>query len=457
MPGKESQKPNVILMMGDSLRADHVGCYGLTTGPSRTPHFDNLAARSVLFLNAFSAGPYTAFAMPALFTGRYPCRLKMMEETLPFWRLHGATVEGTRTIAEVLQAEGYHTAAFHCNALLSRYFGFQKGFDVFYDDLLLGSPSLPKQLRRMAVHGYRLLRSAPHLSAKGLNEKVLAWLDHAQEPFFLLLQYMDTHGPYLQRKVLKYISPGERAWRVCNSEPERVTSRQHVRLVQNYRSQVSYLDSQWGQLWQELEARGLFDRSFLIVSADHGEEFRDHGGYSHHCKLYDEMIHVPMLIHSRQAPPRRVSDLIESFRLGPTILELAGIDPSELGGLDATSFLPLLRGEEYSPKHFTYSEAGPTPHDHVCVRTKEWKLIWKQAGAIKELYQLRPDPREQVNVAAEYPQVVEELESRVLAHFASPSRSAAGSVRNDQPSDGVGPSKAEQILVEERLRDLGYI
>jgi arylsulfatase A-like enzyme len=456
MARRFSPRPNVILMTADSLRADHVGCYGAHEAkPSLTPHFDKLAARSALLLNAFSPGPYTAFVMPPLFTGRYPCRLKTMQKTLPLWGLHGTTVEGNVTLTEILQAAGYHTAGFHSNPLISRLSKFQKGFDVFFDDLWLGSSRLPHAVRRVTAQAYRFFRSQPCMSAAGLNERVKAWLERAPEPFFLFIHYMDTHGPYLQRKFLKAISPSERAWRRCSTAPEKITRRQHDRLVRNYRRQVAYLDEQWGNLWQLFENRELFDRSLLIVSADHGEEFREHNGYSHTYKLYDELIRVPMLVHSPETAPGRIEELTGSIQIAPTILEFAGIQPCKAADFDSESFLSLLRGESYGSKQFILSEAGPVPHDHLCVRTKEWKLVWKRAGTVKELYHLVRDPAEKINVASKEPRVVEQLESHIRAHLSSPSVSAVS--QSSEPSVAAESSEVDQMIVEERLRDLGYI
>lgn len=487
---------NVILITADSLRSDHVG-FCTADASTRTPYLDEFASCSTVFTHAFAPGPYTAYSLPALFTGRQPCGLRPMRKTLPLWGLHGTTVEGTVTITELLRDAGYWTSAFHSNPLISRLSGFQKGFEVFYDDLWLGSSRLPANVRRAVAQAYRLFRTQPNMSARGLNQKAAAFLKTATVPFFLFIHYMDTHGPYLRRKILKGLSRSEQAWRLCGTKPADVTPRQHKILTRNYRRQVSYLDQELGALLRVLKSSGVLDRALLIISADHGEEFREHGGYSHTCKLYDELVHVPLIVRlPGQAMPRTIEQITETIQIAPTILDFAGISYEHFG-FDAQSFLPLLRGEPILTKGFAYSEAGPGPHDCVSVRTEKWKLILKRpassngasrpaadrmtglrsesgilseplAGYTAELYNLERDPREQCNLAAQLPNTVSDLKRHIEAHFSGADRNAAhmyvspedGNRTTSLASDAAPAadlSEAEQSLVEERLRDLGYL
>ncbi|MEE8201848.1 MAG: sulfatase [Candidatus Acidoferrales bacterium] len=450
-----SRKPNVVLVTVDSLRADHVGCSVGDAQPSLTPNLDALAAESRVFTQAFAQGPYTTFSLPSLFTGRYPCRLKPMGRALRWEQAAGVVVEGTPTLPERLRAAGYHTAGFHSNPLVSRLFGFDRGFDAFYDDVMFSERSLPSRLKLWAARLQRLFRVDPYLSARGLNTRVLAWLERAREPFFLWVHYMDTHGPYLARKVLKYVSKGERVWRKSVAAPERVTPREREFLRANYRRQIVRLDAELGRLWEVFDRKGLFDRSLVVVTADHGDEFYEHGGYSHSHKLYDELLHVPLLVRLPDGVPGRVEVLTELIQIAPTVLEMAGVEVSGSNGFDAASFLPVLRGAAEAGKPFVLAEAGVSAHDSLAVRTAEWKLIWHGGGKQKELYRLASDPGERENRVSDSPAVVERLETILREHLEG--RPAAASLAEFPGEETRQPSEEEERLVVERLRDLGYL
>lgn len=450
-----ARKLNVVLITVDSLRADHVGCYGPDRQPSLTPNLDAFAARSVVMTQAFAQGPYTTFSLPSLFTGRYPCRLKPMGWALRWQQPAGVLVDGVPTLTERLREAGYHTAGFHSNPLVSRLFGFHKGFDVFYDDVLLSNSTLPSKVRFWTARLHRVFRVDPYSPARALNARVLAWLAGARQPFFLWIHYMDTHGPYLSRKVLKYVSRGERLWRKSTVLPAQITPRQRELLRQNYHRQITSLDTELGRLWQAFDREELFDRSLVMVSADHGDEFFEHGGYSHSHKLYDELLHVPLLVRFPGAVPEHVEELTELIQIPPTVLDCVGLARPELDGFDAGSFLPVLHAGARAEKSFILSEAGVPPHERLCIRTKEWKLIWEKGGQRKELYQLSADPHEQVDVAAKHPEIVAALDRELAAHCAAAGREASREA--GQGAEGVSASEAEERLVVERLRDLGYL
>src|SRR2546425_10551128 len=156
---------NIILLTADSLRVDRLGCYAPTPKPSLTPNLDNLARRGILFTDVYAQGPYTASSLPSIFTGKYPCRLRPMTRAIRWERPTGVLVEGTPTFVEMLRAGGYRTAAFHSNPLVSRLFGFDKGFDVFYDDVLASSRSLPSKVKLNAARLQRIFRVDPYLGA----------------------------------------------------------------------------------------------------------------------------------------------------------------------------------------------------------------------------------------------------------------------------------------------------
>ncbi len=442
---------NIILLTADSLRVDRLGCYAPSPKPSLTPNLDNLARRGILFTDVYAQGPYTAFSLPSIFTGKYPCRLRPMTRAIRWEQPTGVLVEGTPTFVEMLRAGGYHTAAFHSNPLVSRLFGFDKGFDVFYDDVLASSRSLPSKVKLNAARLQRIFRVDPYLGARALNAKVLRWLQTAPQPFFLWVHYMDTHGPYLARKVLKYVSRGERLWQKSKNSPTYITPAERAELLHNYHNQIEALDAELGQLWQAFADQGLFDSSLIIFSADHGEEFFEHGGYSHTPKLYDELLHVPMIVSLPGAAPAVVSELAALIQIAPTIVDYAGLSDVD-AAFDVGSLLPLLCGQFHRSPEFVLAEAGAEAHANVCVRTKQWKLIFRDKGAVTELYDLSRDPLEKLNLAEEHPHRVRELAAHLAAHR---NGSCGGSAA--EMAAGLEMTPAEEQLVAERLRDLGYL
>lgn len=449
---------NVVLITVDSLRADHVGCCAEDDDRSLTPNLDAFARQGAVFTRAFAQGPFTSFSVPSLFTARYPCHLPPMK-----WAMHwgggehqaGRLVESVPTLPEMLRAAGYHTAAFHSNPLLSRLWGFQKGFDVFFDDVFLSDTTLPAKMKLWVARLQRIFRTDPCMNARNLHARVRAWVEEAPEPFFLWVHYMDVHGPYLSRKVLKYVSPGERLWRKSWVEPAAVTPDERETLRSRYRRQIAYLDAELGRFWELLDLRRLLDRTLLVITADHGDEFFEHGGYSHRHKLYDELLHVPLTVRLPGERPARLSELTELIQVVPSVLDAVGVMPPSADGFDAASFLPTLRRHAEPRKAFALSEVGVDPHDNLCIRTTAWKLIWKQSGKEKELYKFPEDLGEQSNVAAEHPEVVAQLERELLAHCRGPEGSPKGNGGKD--AEEVQMSETEEQLVLDRLRDLGYI
>ncbi len=291
-------RPNLILLTIDSLSADHAIA-------DRMPVLHRFARRCVSFSQAFSQGPFTAFSMPSLFTGRYPCRLAPMARGLSSANLEhqaGRVVRGTPTLAACLRDSGYHTAGFHSNPLLSRLFGFDQGFDYFYDDVFHVKSSWSQNIQLNISRAQRIWRTDPYLSARNLHKRVLAWLTTAPEPFFLWIHYMDAHGPYLARKVLRNVSRDERLWRRSLHHPERINASERERLHGNYCRQIQALDLEMNVLFQALDSR--LERSVVAITADHGEEFGEHGGYTHHQKLFDELTHVPLWLAAPGLTPR---------------------------------------------------------------------------------------------------------------------------------------------------------
>ncbi|WP_311173070.1 sulfatase [Halobellus ordinarius] len=291
---------NVILLSADALRADHLSCYGYSRETS--PILDELADESLRFANAYSASSHTREAVPALLTGRYP-------DVAVDSGYHLAS----ETIAETLSAAGYATAGFHSNPFVSRAYGFDRGFDHFDDDLHLGQ----HKLIALAQRALDKVRNRHYARAEEINERSLSWVDSLAdgESFFLWNHYMDTHGPYEPpgEYATLYSAAGlsgrdaQSLYQRAIDDPESITDEERQLLVDLYDGEIRYNDAKIGAFLDALRERELLSESLVIVTADHGDAFGEHGYYEHPRYLHEELTHVPLLVR----PPGGESGVVE--------------------------------------------------------------------------------------------------------------------------------------------------
>jgi len=430
------ERPNVVLLTVDSLRADCVEA-GLT------PSLARFAGEAVVFASAFSQGPYTNMSMPSLFTGRYPSQLVPLEVQ----GIYGVSVRGAPTLATLLAAAGYHTLGFHSNPFLSRVFGFDSGFAEFYDDLLLDGARVPARWKLLLNRAHRLGRATPYLPAAALNRVVMAGLERAREPFFLWVHYMDPHGPYAAARGWGPLGKlrAERLWRKATRRPEEVSGQERDELWTGYRRRIASLDEHLGALFAEFSRRGLWEKSLVALTADHGDEFGEHGGYTHTHKLYDELVHVPLVVRAPGAVPHRVEEVVELAQVVPTVLEEAGVPPPD--GLAGDSLGLRRAGAGAAAGGASLSEAELIPNYIGCLRENNWKFIGEERSGREELYELGADPSERRNVIAAHPQVADRLREKWFERR----RGGVHAARAQKLS------AADEALVEARLRDLGYL
>ncbi len=385
-----------MLVTIDTLRADHLGCYGAE--PSATPTLDALAARGARFENAISPAPLTLPSHATLLTGLDPPRHGV--------RANGAYRLGPSfpTLAERLGGEGLATAAFVSAFVLERRFGTARGFD-HYDD------ALGVQLDDIGV------ASRP---AGATVDAALAWLEDAPERFFLWLHLYDPHAPY--------------------EPPEPHGTRQ---LGQPYLGEIAYADAELGRLLAALEARFDDGGTLVVVTSDHGESLGEHGEPTHAFGVYDATQRVPLLLAGPKVPAGRVVEpVVRLADVTPTVLELFGLPP--LAEQSGASLLPLLAGDAEPAPRVAWVETLATQLDMgwsplLGVRTARHKYV---RAPRPELYDLAGDPNETRNLAAEQPERVAELDALVEAR-------AAG--QRTTPNQSVDGETAE------RLRALGYL
>ncbi len=339
--GFDPAHQDVVLVVVDTLRADHLGVYGYERATS--PRLDAFARRAAVFDTAWSAAPWTLPSVMSIMTSRYPSAHRVENDGL---RL----ADDVPTVAETLQRAGYATGGFVSHVYVSSLYGFGRGFEVF-DDFGLSQP------------GYRL-EAGMEPPADRVTDAALAWLrGQGRRPVFLLVHYFDPHWPYAPPEAYRalfpdaYHGPLDASYDAISKflDPLAPIPEDYRRfLIDRYDGEVRFVDDQLGRLLDGLAASGRAPRSWVLVTADHGEEFKDHGSMGHGRRLYEETIHVPLIIGraagqgSGGAGGSRVATPVSGIDLFPTIAALAGA--AAPAGLQGTSLAPLLgRGGNAPP------------------------------------------------------------------------------------------------------------
>lgn len=457
-------RPNVLLYLVDTLRADRLGCYGYPRPTS--PRLDALAAESILFENALASSSWTRSSVASLLTGRTPAGHGVFERDQ-------ALAAQAETLAEVLGRAGYATAALMTNPNLGRPFGFAQGFETF---TYLEEPAPSRAL---------------HPAASAVHQAALAWLDGRSDPrpFFLYLHTMEPHAPYTpSAAAARELAPGLREHPL--DEAARAALRTaHQRsggkpggevfelgsmtwlkglhrgviapdpsMVEDlsalYDAELRDADRQLGELLDELQSRGHETDTLVVFVSDHGEEFHDHGGWEHGRTLYQEQLRVPWILRFPDPDlPRglRLKNPVGLVDLLPTLADFLGL--SLPAGVSGISLMPLIRDQraEPEPTREIYTHLDLDGRKAESLIFGAWKLLCDPKSEGCRLFDLAADPHERVDVAAEHPQVVADLRARLGRARRPPHPLAAA------PPD-VDPEQLEHWrALREQLRALGYV
>lgn len=383
---------NVVLIGIDTLRADHLSCYGYPRPTS--PRIDGFASESVLFTTAVSQSPWTLPAFASMFTGVLPSSHRAGEGTLP----HVSRLDPARdTITTMLKRAGYRTGSFVSNGYVGKDVGMKEGFDDG-DVSMLGL---------------------------GATRKAIAWLRaHAAERFFLFLHIVDPHQPYAPppEDAAPFIDPsypGPLGMKVAGWADPNWTDADRRRVVDLYDGEVRFTDGLVGQVLDALASLGLTERTIIVITADHGEELLDHSMLGHGHSLYEELLRVPLVIRFPGGQPRaRVEHQVRTMDLYPTLLD--ALDMPVPPGLDGVSLMPVARGEPPNPEtERAFAEYLDIGAELKALRQGDRKLILDPAAGSVQLFDLRADPHEQEDISAREPERVAELriplEHRLLA------------------------------------------
>ncbi len=363
-------KPNVILVMVDTLRADHLSCYGAEI---KTPNLCRLATEGTLY-QGYSHASWTKPATASLLTSTLPSTHRAMSKP-------SSLSQDLTLISEAMKAGGYTTGGIVSNVNLAESFGFAQGYDDYYylaPDYIAGAQEssskliiyqLVRQVALGVLGGDKIYFNDYYQDSQVVNEVAFDWLDaRGDERFFLFLHYMDPHDPYFEHPY-----NGVGIARVSLPEPK---PEQAERLAALYRGEVEYLDEQFGELLAKLEKMGLYDDTLIALTADHGEEFHEHGGFWHGLTLYDEQIHVPLLIKwsRHDAAPAAGADagIARSIDVAPTLLGAAGIPvPESMQGIDLRTPFSARREKDRQ----VFAEEDHEGNVLWSLRTQDEKLI----------------------------------------------------------------------------------
>lgn len=400
--------PNIVLIIADTLRADAVAA---TTSANAAGGLRALANDGVTFPFAYAQSSWTRPSVATILTGLYPSQHGAIHKT-------SALPDGVTTLAEALRTRGYWTAGFVTNINVAPIFNFQQGFDEY----TYLAPSFyfwaTDSATRLAIYkGLRLVRERLlrnriyvanyYQDARVVDDAVAAWLgERPPSPYFLLVHYMDPHDPFF---TIPYDGTG--VARVIDANPP-AARRDEIRGL--YDENVAYFDEFLEQLLRQLKARGDYDNTLIALVADHGEEFQDHGGWWHGTTLFEEQLHVPLLVKRPREPRPGSSDPRQAGTLDllPTILAAADTPPPrDVRGHDL--FGPL------APPGPLFAEQALEGNALTSLRMGRWKLITANPDNPRglpevALYDLAADPEELRNLAAEAPDRVEELRTEMV-------------------------------------------
>ncbi len=384
--------PNVLFIVVDTLRADHLPAYGYARGS--TPNLDRFTQDSVRFDWAFANASWTRPSFASILTGRYAASHNAMSKP-------AALPDAVITLPEALRDGGYETAGFVTNFNVGPHYNFQQGFDHYTflePEFILGADDaaaklLLHQFVRRAM-GTTVRPGEAYRDAATVNRHLVSWLDTAPRntPFFLFVGYMDPHDPYFAHPY-----DGQSYARAGHEHPDLDEA---PRLRELYDGEITYWDEQFGRLMDELRRRGMYDDTMIIVTADHGEEFGEHGGFWHGTTLYDEQLHVPLFVKlpRNERAGTHVSHWVQSIDLMPSVLRQVGLPiPAGVQGGSIDTGTTRVYAEE--------SHEGNLLESVRELRDlEELKLITANADnprglAPVEVYRTADDPREQENVA----------------------------------------------------------
>jgi arylsulfatase A-like enzyme len=457
------KKPNVIMIVMDCARAANFSCYGYQK--ETTPNLDRFCRLGNLFRNAFTPAIWTIPSHASIFTGTYPSKHGALN-------LNRFLDDRYTTMSELLSRNGYETVAFSNNGFVSlKDFGLSRGFS------LIDGFNYPRnKIHKAIVKAVKVIKRIDDIGAFATNRFARKWISNRSnpdKPFFLFLNYMEMHAPYLhvsrkylnmhvgsaERKIIKNINQDRQKYLTRTLQ---MTEDEFEVLRSVYNAQLSYLDAMISSLLTFLKSKGLWDNTLIIVTADHGDLIGEHNLMHHSYAVYDELIKIPLIVKLPGIHDNgMVYDyLVSSIDILPTMIDLLGIeDERATAQIQGSNIFvnadPMERSYVFAecerPKN-EFAETFPdfdfSVYDRqlLAIRSKKYKYIWASDGR-HELFDLENDPSERWNIVDTMPVLAAEMKTRLFEWYDSYEKSPNG----DMNREPMVNSK-----IKKHLQALGY-
>ena len=453
---RRADRPNVVLISIDTLRPDRLGCYGHERPTS--PNIDALARRGVLFERAYSPSSWTLPGHMSIFTSLYPSFHKLDHNS----RLGTVRLDDSeRTLTELLKGAGFRTASFVTHPFLAAEWGFGRGFDLYVRKVSRAEENAGRALQWIEWHLFHERRG---LEPAG---------------FFLFLHFIDPHEtysappPFLNRFTGDYrgkLQPNYHLVTIFHDKPFPSEADFRYALAL-YDGEINYVDSQIGRIREALKDAGWLDATVIVLTSDHGEEFKEHDSMGHKSTLYEEQLRVPLIISypPRYATGRTIPERASLLDIHPTLMALLGEDaPGAVQGLDLGPIMASAQGagdeaaklREVLSTRPLFGELGPLgfrwelTYYRKSIQSNRYKLILNygsQSEVTRELFDTAADPGEQrdlYRLVSNDPEI-RRLEERLSGFI----RAGASYNAGFRQRNGIKIDKA----IQDKLRSLGYI
>ena len=429
---------NIVLITIDTLRADHLSCYGYHRKTS--PNIDKIAKKGIVFKNAIAPSSWTVPSMVSLFTSVYPINHGVVHGFFENKKISNQELfsDELTTLTETLKTHGYTTFGVASNLHLDGRLGFARGFDYF--------------------------KCLPFLSAPHVNKIIYSWKDNIKnsDKFFIWAHYVDPHHPYYPKApwIEQYISKTstqklilskKRRYELLQLIPMLKKDPQSLAyLIALYDSEINFVDSYIGKLIQKFE---LDKNTLIIITSDHGEEFLEHDQLDHGNNLHQETIHIPLIIKLPYSTKKEMAEKhVTLLDIMPSILHILDINPPEqtigksfweMEGI--ISWLKQISQRKGAP-NYTFSELDRNNNISKTIMTQKWKYIFNYKNKTEHLFNLKSDPLEKNDLADKNIKQRNKLREQFI-NWVSHSRKY--------------PTKKKTIQIlpqeKEKLKALGYI
>lgn len=452
--------PNILLITVDTLRADHLSCYGFRK--IETPNIDDLAKNGILFEKTISQSPWTTPSLASILTSLHPAVHKAGEviwkEEQKMFRKIGESIP---MLPEILQANGYFTQAILSNPHLTKSQGFAKGFDGFhnFDETFYEAEEL--FYLRLTANIKSEILNRWYTAGDIITDEAINWLkDNYKTSFFLWIHYTDPHIPYhppakyrenisykgkfRNRRLLDFGRIKEGYYDISPNDREYIENL--------YNGEIKFTDDQLGRLINKLKELAIFNKTLIILTSDHGEEFWEHLEFEHGHTLYNEQLHVPLIIHFGGFSSSKKNVITQQVRLidiFPSILEMLKIDYPNI--TQGESLIPLILNKAQESR-IAFSEYLYREKERKSITTDEFKYIYFPDLKREELYDLQQDPAELTNLVTKRREKTIQFQKQIKTIIDNNQKLANILLKAEQAK----PIEMNEQL-KKQLKALGYI